>query len=578
VEKNFSKIRFTKIAAMLLSSMLMLGLIAPLSITAIDSFSEAEYNIYEANDAYLIRSPNEYGDDFIFGLGRELTQECIDFILSYNGIPLEQAYIASGGDWCESTGLAVFLPENVTGMLEPLESFVDAHGNHYELQPDGRYARVIDPSAPPYEANCTGRQFERLLELAEGTFIVPFTLDGEPINVPSINLIMPPSEFRDYFIIGLDDEETQECIDFILSYTGIPRERAHIEQGWFEPTGLAVFLPENVTRMFEPLESFVDAHGNHYELQPDGRYARVIEPSAPHYEENYQEFNDAYVQLRPSRFETICTGRQKERLLELIEGNYYIVGLVDEETQECIDFILSYNGIPLEQAYVASGGDWCESTGLAYFPAENATFMFEPLESFVDAHGNHYELQADGRYARVVAPLTSQYEEDYQEIMPLGTWGIGSLIVVPDPWGINLHISTIGHPTCVNGTDFLTALHGNHTFLRGQPVFIVHYANWNTGGLQIGPQIGVVDQRLTFYEPARDAARINMIGSHRIMPFVGPFPGTAIMITDFGRGPSSAQARQGDPVFSLGGRTGTQTARIYDLWWNLFNSPRPAIA
>ena len=44
------------------------------------------------------------------------------------------------------------------------------------------------------DENCVELQLERLMELFRGDFIVPFSADGEPVNAPSINMIMPPGE------------------------------------------------------------------------------------------------------------------------------------------------------------------------------------------------------------------------------------------------------------------------------------------------------------------------------------------------------------------------------------------------
>jgi len=72
-------------------------------------------------------------------------------------------------------------------------------------------------------------QRERLRELMQGTAIAPSGI--ESTNVPSINAIKPPDGDRNYFFIGLDSEPTQGCIEFILSFTGIPSELAIIERG-----------------------------------------------------------------------------------------------------------------------------------------------------------------------------------------------------------------------------------------------------------------------------------------------------------------------------------------------------------
>ena len=76
--------------------------------------------------------------------------------------------------------------------------------------------------------NCLERQMERLKDLIDGTVIMPF---GSDITPPSVNIVLPPEGDREYFIIGTDGPATQECINFILSYTGISHENAFIAQG-----------------------------------------------------------------------------------------------------------------------------------------------------------------------------------------------------------------------------------------------------------------------------------------------------------------------------------------------------------
>ena len=82
------------------------------------------------------------------------------------------------------------------------------------------------------ETNNADLQFDRLMELLHGDFIA-FASDDEPVTVPNVNMFAPPEGNRNYFIIGVESAPTQECIDFILSYTGIPRGRAYIGEAYF---------------------------------------------------------------------------------------------------------------------------------------------------------------------------------------------------------------------------------------------------------------------------------------------------------------------------------------------------------
>ena len=79
-----------------------------------------------------------------------------------------------------------------------------------------------------YEINCVRCQLMRLQELCNGDITESFNTNGEPINIPKVNFIVRPEGDRDYFLIGVENEPTPKCIDFILAHTGIPQERAHI--------------------------------------------------------------------------------------------------------------------------------------------------------------------------------------------------------------------------------------------------------------------------------------------------------------------------------------------------------------
>ena len=66
---------------------------------------------------------------------------------------------------------------------------------------------------------------------------------------------LPPEGDRDYFLIGTDDVATDECIDFILSYTGIPRELAYIGRGFFQSNVLVIPNEEADWPILEEYES-----------------------------------------------------------------------------------------------------------------------------------------------------------------------------------------------------------------------------------------------------------------------------------------------------------------------------------
>ncbi|MCL2224820.1 MAG: hypothetical protein FWB96_07630 [Defluviitaleaceae bacterium] len=93
--------------------------------------------------------------------------------------------------------------------------------------------------------NCIESQRERLRELLKGEVIVPFSSGGETVNIPRVNFIVPPEGDRCYFIIGVEETPTPECIEFILHYTGIPYELAYIAKATLTRRVLWVYYDEN---------------------------------------------------------------------------------------------------------------------------------------------------------------------------------------------------------------------------------------------------------------------------------------------------------------------------------------------
>lgn len=204
--------------------------------------------------------------------------------------------------------------------------------------------------------NCTETQFALLQELMRGGGIMPFSFDGEYVDAPRINLIVPPEGNRNYFLIGVESEPTERCIEIILAYAGIP-------------SSLAVVAKAVGTREFNPY-AFID-----------------------------------------------------------------------------------YN----------------------------------------------YEI-----------PLSE--ESEYIEPVPFGTYSMGTRVRLA---GIDAAL-TMGHPTCINGTSFLLAIHSNSSAHLGRHVYLF---GTNT-------RIGYISR--VYFEPRRDIAIVNMIGSHRVMPFID-----GGMISDF---------------------------------------------
>jgi len=105
------------------------------------------------------------------------------------------------------------------------------------------------------------RQFGLLQELMDETVVESFTA-RVGFNVPRVNLIIPMEGDREYFMIGVANEPTPECIEFILAYTGIPRERAFIGKGGFEfeggipPGHIYDLLPSNERVEVAPRQSW----------------------------------------------------------------------------------------------------------------------------------------------------------------------------------------------------------------------------------------------------------------------------------------------------------------------------------
>jgi len=86
------------------------------------------------------------------------------------------------------------------------------------------------------DVNCVSCQYERLRQLLFDEVTETFNSNGEPVNIPRVSKADPPVS-RDYFHVELTYEPTQECIDFILSYTGIPQNRINIVQAYYARSG-----------------------------------------------------------------------------------------------------------------------------------------------------------------------------------------------------------------------------------------------------------------------------------------------------------------------------------------------------
>jgi hypothetical protein len=121
-----------------------------------------------------------------------------------------------------------------------------------------------------YNVDCVQFQFDRLVELLYGNLIIPFGSDINPGDAPRVNFILPPEGDREYFLIGVEEYATPECIDFILEYTGIPWELALIGQatmtrqilpyycGWYDANERMLLTKECLEHYvgIEPLQSW----------------------------------------------------------------------------------------------------------------------------------------------------------------------------------------------------------------------------------------------------------------------------------------------------------------------------------
>ena len=107
------------------------------------------------------------------------------------------------------------------------------------------------------EVNCVNNQIERLRDLLHGRVVVPFDAENVPANIPRVTILIPPEGPRQYFLIGVEVEPTQECVDFILYYTGIPRELAYIGIGYAK-------------RQILPLDS--EEYGHNKSTSQEGEY------------------------------------------------------------------------------------------------------------------------------------------------------------------------------------------------------------------------------------------------------------------------------------------------------------------
>ena len=109
------------------------------------------------------------------------------------------------------------------GLTQTIEDFRDSIARQVS-----QYQEVVllEPSGRSMDSNELAQQIGRLWSLLfEGR------TEGRAANptVPHIVFMATPEPGQPYFWIGLTTEPTEDDIAFILSYTGIPRERAKIQ-------------------------------------------------------------------------------------------------------------------------------------------------------------------------------------------------------------------------------------------------------------------------------------------------------------------------------------------------------------
>jgi len=88
-------------------------------------------------------------------------------------------------------------------------------------------------------------QHELLLDLLFGRAVIPQAFSDDDFEIPVVNIIIPIWEHSGdplHFLIGVESEPTQACIDFILAFTGIPAQYAYIGLGRFEREVLVTYV------------------------------------------------------------------------------------------------------------------------------------------------------------------------------------------------------------------------------------------------------------------------------------------------------------------------------------------------
>ena len=82
--------------------------------------------------------------------------------------------------------------------------------------------------------------------------IIPFGLDGEQTEIPNVVLVALPETEGEMFFIAIDNEVTPEAVDFILSFTGISREKADIAQLLNEVVEIGPEIVDELYNGFHP--------------------------------------------------------------------------------------------------------------------------------------------------------------------------------------------------------------------------------------------------------------------------------------------------------------------------------------
>ena len=165
--------------------------------------------------------------------------------------------------------------------------------------------------------------------------------------------------------------------------------------------------------------------------------------------------------------------------------DFFLIDVSHIPTRGCIEFILSYTGIPREIAYIVYGEGFIREEGE---PGSRADFEEVNYHLLPYSYEDEQKIQGYDEFGYRFLP------DDYMDaVLNSPTWAVGSMIFIRHTGNF-----TLGHPRDASGTSFFTSVHNWTTAGEHAAVFCV------TTGRYMGHVMRVM------YGNGRDVAEVRV--------------------------------------------------------------------